>query len=359
MDLIHKFLNIVVPSLTLITLPFFLPPYLIFKFLLFIIRTMFTEDVAGKVVLITGASSGIGKHLAYEYARRGARLALVARREPLLREVATRAELIGSPNAIIIPGDVSKVEDCKHFVDATVKHFGRLDHLVTNAGVAPLSMFQDYPDIKKAVPAMDINFWGSAYSTYFATPHLKQSKGKIIAIASAGAWLPTPRLSLYNASKAAVIALYETLRVEFWGEVGITIVTPGLIESEMTGGKFLNQAGKLEVDEEMKNVQISLMPLQSTEDCVKAIVNSACRGDKYLTQPSWVRVTYFLKVFWPEMIDWLNRILLMSEPGTSQRDTLSKKIFDIANGIKEFLTPDTFPFDELKTRLDYQKYRRY
>lgn len=65
------------------------------------------------------------KHLAYEYARRGACLALVARRDLRLREVASRAELIGSPNAIVIPGDVTKVEDCKHFVEATVKHFGR------------------------------------------------------------------------------------------------------------------------------------------------------------------------------------------------------------------------------------------
>lgn len=65
------------------------------------------------------------KHLAYEYARRGACLALVARRELRLREVARRAELIGSPNVTVIPGDVTKVEDCKNFVEATVKHFGR------------------------------------------------------------------------------------------------------------------------------------------------------------------------------------------------------------------------------------------
>lgn len=88
-------------------------------------------------------------------------------------------------------------------------------------------------------------------------------------------------------------------------------------------------------------------------------MNSACRGDRYLTQPSWVRVTYYWKVFWPEIIEWCNRVLLMTGPGTSQRDTLSKKILDAANEIKEFLTPGTVPFDELKTHVDYQKYKRY
>ncbi|ESR50119.1 11-beta-hydroxysteroid dehydrogenase 1A [Citrus sinensis] len=359
MDLVNEFLNIVAPVLTIAILPSFLPLYLLFKFLHFVIRTINAEDVAGKVVLITGASSGIGKHLAYEYARRRARLVLVARRERQLREVADQAELMGSPFALAIPADVSKVDDCKHFVDVTMEHFGRLDHLVTNAGVVPMCLFEDYTDITKPAPAMDINFWGSAYGTYFAIPYLKQTKGKIIVVASAAGWLPPPRMSFYNASKAAKIALYETLRIEFGGDIGITIVTPGLIESEITGGKFLNKNGKLEVDQEIRDVQISLLPVQPTEECAKAIVNSACRGDRYLTQPSWVGVTYYWKMLWPEIIEWCNRVLLMTGPGTSQRDTLSKKILDAANEIKEFLTPGTVPFDELKTHVDYQKYKRY
>ncbi|KAL5862614.1 hypothetical protein ACOSQ3_000128 [Xanthoceras sorbifolium] len=358
MDLINRLLNIIAPAVTLVTLPFFLPTYLLFKFLLSTIRTIPIEDVAGKVVLITGASSGIGKHLAYEYAMRGACLALVARREPQLREIATQAELLGSPNTIVIRGDVSKAEDCRNFVDVTVKHFGRLDHLVTNAGVATVCMFEDYYDITNATPSMDINFCGSAYSTFFAIPHLKQSKGKIVAIASAAGWLSIPRMAFYNASKAAVIALYETLRIEFGEDIGITIVTPGLTESEMTDGKFLNKEGKLVVDQEMRDVQISLTPVQSTEECAKAIVDSACRGERYLTTPSWIRMTYFWKVFWPEIIVWSSRFFLMTGPGTSQRDAPSKKILDLVNEIKDFLTPDTDQFHELKAHLDRQMYRR-
>ncbi|KAJ9163919.1 hypothetical protein P3X46_023541 [Hevea brasiliensis] len=110
-----------------------------------------------------------------------------------------------------------------------------VDHLAANAG--------------------DINFWGSVYSSYFAIPHLKRSKGKIIVIALCASWLPAPRMSFYNASKAALVSTYETLRIELGPPIGITIVNPGLIESEKTGGKFLNQQGQLAVDEEMRDVR--------------------------------------------------------------------------------------------------------
>ncbi|KAL5858832.1 hypothetical protein ACOSQ4_000128 [Xanthoceras sorbifolium] len=356
MDLINRLLNIIAPAVTLVTLPFFLPTYLLFKFLLSTIRTIPLEDVAGKVVLITGASSGIGKHLAYEYAMRGACLALVARREPQLREIATQAELLGSPNTIVIRGDVSKETVGILWIDFSFML--TVDHLVTNAGVATVCMFEDYYDITNATPSMDTNFWGSAYSTFFAIPHLKQSKGKIVAIASAAGWLSIPRMAFYNASKAAVIALYETLRIEFGEDIGVTIVTPGLTKSEMTDGKFLNKEGKLVVDQELRDVQISLTPVQSTEECAKAIVDSACRGERYLTTPSWIRMTYFWKVFWPEIIEWSSRFFLMTGPGTSQRDAPSKKILDLVKEIKDFLTPDTDQFHELKAHLDRQMYRR-
>ncbi|MCD7452502.1 Polycomb protein sop-2, partial [Datura stramonium] len=84
-----------------------------------------SENMKGKVVLITGASSGIGEELAYEYARRGSSLAIVARREKQLREVAERAKSIGSPDVVSIRADVSNIQDCQRFVDETVKHFGR------------------------------------------------------------------------------------------------------------------------------------------------------------------------------------------------------------------------------------------
>ncbi|XP_050376852.1 11-beta-hydroxysteroid dehydrogenase A-like [Argentina anserina] len=345
MDIFNTLLNIVVPPICLSLLLFILPLYLSFKFLLSIIKSLFPENIAGKVILITGASSGIGEHLAYEYGRRGACLALVARREHRLQHVASRAMSIGSPDVIIIPADVSKVEDCKRFVDATVNHFGRLDHLVNNAGIAPICMFEETPDVNNLAPAMDVNFWGSVYSTYFAIPHLKWSQGRIIEIASAAGWLRVPRLSMYSASKTAVISFYETLRVEIGREVGITIVTPGLVESEMTRGKFLNREGHLVLDQEMRDAEMSLMPVLPVKEAAEEIVTGACQGVNYLTVPAWVRQSFYWKVFSPELLEWCNRILLMSRSG-DESDTLSKKILDIS-GLKDLVYPDTIQSSQI------------
>ncbi|GMI97574.1 HYDROXYSTEROID DEHYDROGENASE 2, hydroxysteroid dehydrogenase 2 [Hibiscus trionum] len=120
MSFAHKLISIIFPVLTILFLLLFLPPYLIFKLISYTFRSFCPENVAGKVVLVTGASSGIGKHLAYEYAKKGARLALVVRRQDRLTEVADKARRLGSLDVLIIPADVSKPEDCKRFINEAV-----------------------------------------------------------------------------------------------------------------------------------------------------------------------------------------------------------------------------------------------
>ncbi|XP_010249449.1 PREDICTED: 11-beta-hydroxysteroid dehydrogenase 1B-like [Nelumbo nucifera] len=347
--LIHKFMNIVAPPTTLITLILFLPPFLVFKCFFYIFRAIFSENVAGKVVLITGASSGIGEQLAYQYAKRGARLLLVARRKNCLQEVAEKARGFGSPDVVVVQADVSKVDDCKRFVDEAISHFGRMDHLVSNAGIASVCMFEDSSDITKFAPIMDTNFWGSVYTAYFAVPHLRKSKGKIIVNASSAGWLPLPRMSVYNASKAAVINFYETLRVELGRDIGITIVTPGFTESEMMQGKFLTKEGEMQVDQEMRDVEVGTFPVEKAEGCAKAIVKSACRGDRYLTQPLWFRVMFVWKVVCPHVLEWFYRLLYVTPPGTSQRDAPSKKILH-HTAANNLLYPSSI--QSLETRAD-------
>ncbi|GLT69233.1 hypothetical protein SLA2020_414010 [Shorea laevis] len=348
MDVIHKFLNIVAPPFTFFSLCLFLPPFWFYKFFLSILSSIFSENLAGKVVIITGASSGIGEHLAYEYAKRGAHLALAARREKSLQEVADRAREYGSPDVLVIRADVSKVEDCKRIVNVTMDHFGRVDHLVNNAGINSVCMFEDTTDITLFRTIMDINFWGSVYTTRFAVPHLRNSRGKIIAVASSASWLPAPRMSFYNASKAAMVTFFETLRIEVGPEIKITIVTPGFIESEMTQGKFLVKEGKMEVDQDLRDVQVSTIPVGTARGCAEAIVNSACRGDRYLTQPAWFKVTYFWMVFFPEVIEWCYRLMYINRPGTSDREVPSKKILDLT-GAKNILYPSTLHTPDIKT----------
>ncbi|KAF8074342.1 hypothetical protein N665_1112s0002 [Sinapis alba] len=311
MDSINSIINFVFPPLALYGLFVFYPIYQRLKSAVSICRNVFSENLAGKVVLITGAASGIGEALAYEYGKKGAYLALVDIRDEPLFHVAALAELYGSPEVIPIVADVSKLHDCERFIQATLLHFGRLDHLVTNAGVAPLYLFEDSDDLSKATPAMDINFWGSVYCTFFASSYLKKSRGKIVVIASGCGYIASPRLSIYCASKAAVIAFYETLRSEFGSKVGVTIVAPGVVDSEMTQGKFMTNNGQLIVDKELRDVQISVLPVESAERCAKAIIRSVCRGDRYLFEPAWISCVILWKVFCSEVTDSLGRWLVM------------------------------------------------
>lgn len=347
MDLINTFLNLTAPPFTFITLCLLLPPFQLLKLFLSLVSSVFSEDVAGKVVLITGASSGIGEHLAYEYAKRGACLVLAARRERSVREVADLCTELGSPDAIVVGADVSKVEDCWRIVDATISHFGRLDHLVNNAGIVGVSAVEDAEDITKIRPVMDINFWGTVYTTRFAIPHLRSTQGRIVVMSSSAAWLPAPRETIYNASKAAMLSFFDTLRVELGSDIKITIVTPGLIESEYTKGKVLTKEGEMKVDQELRDVQVNMIPVGTVGGMAKSIVNSVLRGDRYVTVPAWFRVTYFLKVFCPEVLEWTYRVLFMMSTDEIPYGAKGKKILD-TTGAKAVLYPPGVHSHEVK-----------
>ncbi|XP_023519994.1 11-beta-hydroxysteroid dehydrogenase 1B-like [Cucurbita pepo subsp. pepo] len=348
MDFINSILKVIIDRISQTAFPFIYPIYFFFKFISFIIRSISAEDVAGKVVLITGASSGIGEHLAYEYAKRGAYLALVARRDHRLRDVADVAEILGSPYALVIHADVSNLDDCQRCVDTTVGHFGQLDHLVNNAGITSINLFEEYVDPRNIASVMDTDFWGTVYCTYYAIPYLKQTRGKIIGIASSAAWLPTPRLSFYSASKAAVISFYETLRVEIGSEIGITVVTPGLIESEMTKGKFMFEDGKMYIDQELRDAVMSVMPIEPVGGAVEAMLRAGCRGDEYVTEPPWLRMSFYWKMFLPEVVEWLNYLFIMT--GSSPTDTFGKWLLELT-GLKPLIYPPSVRSPELGIQI--------
>ncbi|XP_076891779.1 11-beta-hydroxysteroid dehydrogenase A-like [Bidens hawaiensis] len=347
-------MNIIQILLTFITyittaFAFFIltPLYTLFKAFCFISTSISKEDVSGKVVLVVGASSGIGEHVAYEYARRGARLILTARREKSLREVTDTARSLGAPDTIAVPADVSNIDDCKRLIKEAINHFGQLNHLVNCAGITPMSMLEDITDITSITPVMDINFWGYVYMTYLSIPHLRKSKGKIVAIASSASWMPAPRMSLYNASKAAVVTFYESLRMELGSEVGITIVTPGLTESEMTQGKILNKDGEIAVDQDLRDAEMSIVPIGMAATTARSIVEAACRGDVYVAVPWWVQTTVYWVAFFPEMVEWVNKWFLFVKPGASPLDAPSKRLLDVT-GLRRVSQPPSVWSSELK-----------
>ncbi|KAJ9559721.1 hypothetical protein OSB04_004881 [Centaurea solstitialis] len=305
MDLLHKLLNILFPIVSIVLFVFVFPILLLFRLLRFCVRFVLRENLAGKVVIITGASSGIGEHLAYEYARRGANLVLVARREELLATVAKKAMEIGSPEAVVVKADVSKLLDCKRFVDEAIKHFGKVDCLINNAGTGILGLFEDQLCITDHASIMDINFWGSVYATHFALPHLKKSKGRIVVIGSCGGWFATPRVSVYNASKVAQQSFFETLRIELGSDIGITMVTLGMIDTPLASDDFLTEAN------------LKWLPKETAEECAKAIVSSAIRGVEYLTYPGWMYAIFLWVILLPDLMYLLRRFIVLTSPKAS------------------------------------------
>lgn len=142
--------------------------------------------------------------------------------------------------------------------------------------------------------------------------------------------------------------MFETLRVELGPEIGITIVTPGFVESELTQGEHLLQEGKLEVDPGLRDVQVGIFPVAAAEGCARSIVDGACRGDRYLTVPSWFRTTYLWKVFCPELIEWSSRLLFLPCPGAPPTEAASKRAADLLGAMKR-LYQSTIESPEVKT----------
>ncbi|KAK3035861.1 hypothetical protein RJ639_032998 [Escallonia herrerae] len=291
-------------------------------------HSMDTIDMTGKVVSITRASSGIGEHLAYEYAKKGACLVLVARRESRLREVADRARKLGSSDVLLVCADVSDINDCKRFVDETINHFGRCKTLGPFGnlfGVYIIRIGSTYScsaDVTKYAPVMDINFWGSVYPTYFAIPHLKKSKGKIVVNSSSAAVFQPPQAGFYGASKAALVSYYESLGLELAPTITVSIVTLGYIDTEMIKGKDESKEATAE-PEANRGLEAAIgkdFPVMSAEPCAKAIVNGTCRGDTYITEPQFIRVLFLLKYLCPELMDWfLRKLFLKKETEASPR----------------------------------------
>ncbi|KAD4585684.1 hypothetical protein R6Q59_035802 [Mikania micrantha] len=306
MDTINSVLNWVVPPASLVMLALSWPTLTFISICERIYHSFFVEDIGNKVVVITGASSGIGEQIAYEYAKKRANLVLVARRDQRLRGISENARRLGAPNVLFMAADVVKEEDCRRFINDTITFFGRVDHLVNTTSLGHTFYFEEANDASVFPMLMDINFWGNIYPTYVALPFLKQSHGQIVVNATVENWLPLPRMSLYSAAKAALVNFYETLRLELNGEVGITIATHGWIGTEMTRGKFMLEEGAEMQWKEERELQASGGPV---EEFAKLIVSAAVRGSAIVKFPSWYNVFLLYKMFAPDVLTWTFRLL--------------------------------------------------
>jgi short-subunit dehydrogenase len=186
-----------------------------------------------KIVIITGASSGIGRSLATEFAKRGANLVLAARQFVTLCEITEGLEKQYGIKAIAVQCDVANEEDCDHLIKQTLITFGKIDVLVNNAGISMRALFTD-ADLKVLKTVMDVNFWGTVYCTKYAMPEILKTKGTIVGVSSIAGYKGLPGRSGYSASKFAMNGFLETLRIENL-KTGIHVLTacPGFTASNI------------------------------------------------------------------------------------------------------------------------------
>ena len=206
-------------------------------------------DWQDKVVLITGASSGIGRALAIELARRGAAVGLLARREDLLREVAEEIETQGG-KAIALPADVTDAGAVRAAVGALRNEFGPIDLLIANAGVGA-TIAADKLESEGSSKVFSVNVIGAVNSVTAVIPQMiERGCGQLAVISSLAAYRGLPKSAAYCASKAAVSALFESLRLDLQPQgIDVTIVHPGFIKTPLTAGREAKLPFLLEVDD--------------------------------------------------------------------------------------------------------------
>jgi short-subunit dehydrogenase len=165
-----------------------------------------------KVVVITGATSGIGKALAYEFAGKGSRVVIGARSYDKLLEVAEDIKLNGGEVAFA-QTDVTKESDCKNLVLTAIERFGKLDVLINNAGISMRALFEEV-DLQVIEQLMDVNFWGTVYCTRHALPYLIENKGSVCGVSSTAGLVGLPGRTGYSASKFAMKGFLDAIRTE-------------------------------------------------------------------------------------------------------------------------------------------------
>lgn len=189
-------------------------------------------NTKGNVVWITGASSGIGKAMAFEWVRLGYKVVLSARRIELLEAIALEIKHSGG-EALVVPVDIMEEESIENAVQSIIENWGRIDIAVANAGFGVFGSI-DTLTAKDWDRQLQGNVTGLALTVKYALPHLKQNQGRIGLVGSIAAYVPNPNVGAYGASKAAVHSIGLTLQVELMGTgVSCTTIHPGFVVSEI------------------------------------------------------------------------------------------------------------------------------
>ena len=262
-----------------------------------------------KIVIVTGASSGIGKATALRFAQKGAHLVLAARSVAKLNILSEQLTPFGV-EVLIVPTDVSIEADCKNLMDKALEKFGRIDVLVNNAGISMRAAFADIElDVLKKV--MDVNFWGTVFCTRYAMASILKSKGSIVGVSSIAGYKGLPGRTGYSSSKFAMHGFLESVRIENLKKgIHVLIACPGFTASNIRN-TALDANGSVQ-GETPRDEQKMMQP----EEVAKAMVTAVEKRKDRLTLTTNGKLTVFLNKFFPKMVDKLVFNHMSKEPGS-------------------------------------------
>jgi short-subunit dehydrogenase len=254
-------------------------------------------DIRGRVVIVTGASSGIGEATARAFGQEGARVVLAARRVDKLEALAQ--EINGAKSgaeALVVQADLSKFEDIQALIKGTLEKFGHIDVLVNNAGFGRLDWLENLDPVKDIQAQVDVNVMGVIQTTRQVLPvMIKQRSGVIINMCSMAGLVGTPTYTIYAASKHAVHGFSEALRREVkpWG-IDVCLIYPGGVVTEFSAHAGIKRK---------TNAKTPKFMLLTAEQVGEAVVKLTRRPRRMLVIPWLWNLTVFMNRFLPGLVD--------------------------------------------------------
>ena len=256
-------------------------------------RFPFTENV----VILTGASTGIGYQLALQLADQGAQVVLASRTVRKLEGLAEQCRQRGA-QVLVVSTDVAQQCQCEKLIGQTIKEYGRIDTLINNAGISMWVRFEEVKNLSLMEEIMRVNYFGSMYCTYYALPYLKQSCGRIVGISSLTGKAGVPTRTGYAASKHAMAGFFDSLRIELadYG-ISVSMIYPGFVATEVRkqaygpDGKPLERSSLRETE------------VMTAESCANLILKAAAQRKRELVMTHRGRLGLWLKLIAPRLVD--------------------------------------------------------
>lgn len=262
-----------------------------------------------KVILITGATSGIGLALAQEFGRKGCRIAFTGRNADRLKETEALLHKVGI-ECIGIQADASQETDQRKAVALTVNRFGRLDVLINNAGISMRALFREL-DVSVIRSVMETNFFGTVYATHAALPYLIRSKGSIVGISSIAGYKGLPGRTGYSASKFAMAGFLEALEIELLNKkVHVLLACPGFTSTRIRENA-LTKTGDTQGESPREEGK-----MMTPEDVASHIYNAVLHRRRSLILTSQGKLTVWLNKFFPKLVNRLVYKTMAKEPGS-------------------------------------------